>query len=93
MSLTTEASCEMFNPSTNEWSLVSSPAFPRAACGIVSMDDIIYLFGGRNEEFFMTNIECFDIKRNEWRIVDFIPNCHQSSFLKASLLKVPKKFM
>ncbi|KAL9979241.1 hypothetical protein ACROYT_G016873, partial [Oculina patagonica] len=49
-SLTTEASCETFDPSTNEWSLVTSPAFPRAACGIVSMDDIIYLVGGRNEK-------------------------------------------
>lgn len=93
MSLTTEASCEMFNPSTNEWSLISSPAMPRAACGIVSMDDIIYLFGGRNEEYFMKTIECFDVKLNEWHVVDVIPNTHQCSYLEASLLKVSKKFI
>lgn len=92
-SLNTEASCEMFDPSTNEWSLVSSPAFPRAACGIVSMDDIIYLFGGRNEEHLMKTVERFDVQRNEWREVAVMPDSVQCSHLKASLLKLPRKFM
>ena len=92
-SLNTEVSCEMFDPSTNEWSLVVSPAFPRAACGIVSMDDIIYLFGGRNEEYFMKTVECFDVRHNEWREFAVIPNSHQCSHLKASLLKLPTKFI
>jgi len=92
-SLNTEVSCEMFDPCTNEWSLVASPAFPRAACGIVSMDDIIYLFGGRNEEYFLKTVERFDIQRNEWREVVVMPNSHQCSQLKASLLKLPRKFI
>lgn len=92
-SLNTEVSCEMFNPHTNAWSLIASPAFPRAACGIVSMDDIIYLFGGRNEEYFLKTVERFDIQRNEWREVAVMPNSHQCSHLKASLLTLPRKFI
>ena len=92
-SLTTEATCEMFNPSANEWSLVTSPAFPRAASGIVSMDDIIYLFGGRNEEDFMKTVECFDVQRNEWQEVAVMPNSYQCSHLKASIIKLPRKFL
>lgn len=60
-----EVTCEMFDPCTNEWSLVSSPAIPRAACGIVSIDDIIYLFGGQHEECCMETVESFDLKQNE----------------------------
>lgn len=92
-SLNTEVSCEMFDPDTNEWSLVASPAFPRGACGIVSMDDIIYLFGGRNEEYFLKTVERFDVQHNEWHEVAVMPNSHQCSHLNASLLKLPKKFL
>lgn len=91
--LNTEVSCEMFNPSTNEWSLVASPAFPRAACGIVSMGDVIYLFGGRNEEYVLKTVMRFDVQRNEWHEVAVMPNSHQCSHIKASLLKLPRKFI
>ena len=92
-SMTTESSCEMFDPRTNEWSLVSSPAFPRAACGIVSMDDLIYLFGGKNEQTFMQTVDCFDVKRNKWHEVAIIPDSFKCSHLSASLLKLPRKFL
>ena len=92
-SITTEASCEMFDPRTNEWSLVSSPAFPRAACGIVSMDDLIYLFGGKNEQNFMQTVDCFDVKHNKWHEVAIIPDSCKCSHLRASLLKLPRKFL
>lgn len=92
-SQTIESSCEMFNPSTTEWSLVSSPAIPRAACGIVSFDDMIYLFGGRHEGHLMKTVERFDVKRNEWRDIAVMPIVQQCSFLKASLLRLPKRFL
>ena len=92
-SLNTEASCEMFNPSTNEWSLVASPAFPRAACSIVSMGDIIYLFGGRNEEYDLKTVMRFDVQSNEWREVAVMPNSYQCSHIRASLLKLPRKYI
>ena len=92
-SLRTEVSCEMFNSSTNEWSLVASPAFPRAACGIVSMGDIIYLFGGRNEEYELKTVMRFDVQSNKWREVAVMPNKYQCSHMRASLLKLPKKYI
>ena len=92
-SLNTEVSCEMFNPSTNEWSLVASPAFPRAACGIVSMGDIIYLFGGRNEEYVLRTVMHFDVQSNEWREVAVMPNSYPCSHIRASLLKLPRKYI
>ena len=85
-----EVSCEMFDPCTNEWSLVSSPAISRAACGIVSIDDIIYLFGGQHEECCMETVESFDLKQNEWRAVAFMPTEHQRSFHQALVLRLPK---
>ncbi|KAL9974028.1 hypothetical protein ACROYT_G020557 [Oculina patagonica] len=43
-----ETSCEMFDKSLNQWSLVSSPIVPRPACGIVSAGNCVYLFGGED---------------------------------------------
>jgi len=43
MTITTiEPSCEMFELGTKQWSLVSSPLNPRAAYGIVSIDEIVH---------------------------------------------------
>ena len=39
---TVEPSCEIFDPVTNQWSLVSSPCFPRADCSAVSINNIVY---------------------------------------------------
>lgn len=88
-----EASCEVFDPCTNEWSLVTSPVIPRAACGTVSIDDIIYLFGGQHEEHFMNTVESFDLKHNEWRDVATMPIDYQGSFHQASLVRLPKDFV
>lgn len=41
-----EVFCEMFDLCINEWSLVLSFVILCVVCGIVSIDDIIYLFGG-----------------------------------------------
>lgn len=59
--LNIEVFCEMFNFSINEWSLVVSFVFLCVVCGIVSMGDVIYLFGGRNEEYVLKIVMCFDV--------------------------------
>ena len=89
--ITIEPSCEVFDPSTNQWSLVSSPGVPRAACSAVSIDDMVYLFGGEDESDFLDAVECFNIKCNEWYKISTMPE--KVSFLQASLLKLPKKFI
>ena len=94
MTVTTiEPSCEMFEPSTNQWSLVSSPLYPRAAHGVISKDDKIYSFGGEDESLYVDGVECFDVKNNEWKRVGSIPKTMQASYFGAALLKLPKEFL
>ena len=88
---TIEHSCEMFEPSTKQWSLVSSPLNPRAAHGIVSIDYKVYLFGGEDEKFYASGVECFDVNDNKWVEAGFIPV--QASYFGTSLLKLPKEFI
>ena len=88
---TIEPSCEIFDPITNQWSLVPSPGFPRADCSAVSINDIVYLFGGENGTDFLKEVECFDIQKNEWYEIEAMP--HPCTSLQASLLKLPKKFI
>ena len=90
---TIEPSCEMFEPRTDQWSLVCSPLNPRAAHGVVSIDGIVYLFGGENESTHEKDVECFDLKNNEWKIIDNMSLTMQTSFFGTSLLKLPKEFI
>ena len=90
---TIEPSCEMFELSTNQWSLVSSPLKPRAAHGIVSIEDVIYLFGGENEIAYEDTVECFDVKNNEWKRVDSMPSKMYGSYFGTALLRLPKEFL
>ena len=90
---TIEPSCEIFEPRTNQWSLVSSPGMPRAAHCAVSINGIVYLFGGEDEEKYLLGVECFDVASNEWNTVDSMPANMQASYLQASLLKLPKEFI
>ena len=94
MTVTTiEPSCEMFEPSTKQCSLVSSPIVPRAAHGVVSIDDAIYLFGGENESTLENVVERFDMKNNQWKVVGFMPETMQASYFATSALKLPKEFI
>ena len=87
-----EPSCEIYDPSTNQWSLVPSLSICRAASGIVSIGDTVYLFGGEDEKDYGKNkVHCFDIRTKKWHEISTIPK--GLSFLQASLLKLPKKFI
>ena len=88
---TLEVSCEMFDPAVNEWSLVSSPAVPRAACSIISFDNHVYLFGGENTSSKLDSVECYDVQDNKWHHVGTMPE--KLSCVQASLLLIPKKYV
>ena len=90
---TIEPSCEIFDPSINQWSVVSVPECPRAACSAVSIGDIVYLFGGENEKLYQNEVECFNIKSYQWCKIATMPFNSGFSFQQASLLKIPKKFI
>ena len=87
-----EFSCEVFDPCVNQWSLVASPAVPRAASAIASVDETVYVFGGENEERFLDDVEMLDVKSNEWHQISCtLPET--LSYAQASLLKLPKKLL
>ena len=87
-----EFTCEMFDPCVNQWSLVASPAVPRAACAIASVDDTVYVFGGDSQETCLDDIVTFDVKSNEWHEI-FCTLPEPLSHAQASLLKLPKKLL
>jgi len=87
-----EFTCEVFDPCLSQWSLVASPAVPRAACAIASVDDTVYVFGGDNQEACLDDIVMFDVKSNEWHEMSCtLPE--PLSHAQASLLKLPKKLL
>ena len=84
-------SCEMFDPAINQWCLVSSPAVPRAACGVVSFDNHVYLFGGEDTSSKLDSVECYDVQNDKWDQVGTMPD--ELSCLQASLLLIPNKYL
>ena len=88
---TIEVSCEIFNKSLNQWSLVSSPIEPRAACGIVSTENFVYLFGGKDANSELGSVECYVVQEDTWKHVSTMPK--ERSCLQASLLKLPVKYI
>ena len=87
-----EPTCEVFDPFLNQWSSLSSPNVPRAACGIVSVGDTVYVFGGYGEGSALDSVEHYDAKCNEWQKVDTkMPKA--KGFIRASLVKLPKEFI
>ncbi len=88
---TIEGSCEMFDPGVNGWSLVSSPIVPRAACGVISFDNHVYLFGGEDTSFKLDIVERYNVLNDKWHYVGTMPE--KLSCLQASLLRIPNKYV
>ncbi len=89
-----EANCEIFDPAVDQWSLVSSPVVPRAACGIISFDNHVYVFGGERanldgHSIYEDSVECYDIQSDTWQRFGAMPA--SLSCLQASLVLLPKK--
>ena len=85
-------SCEMFDPVQDQWSLVSSPVVPRAACAMVTFDNHLYLFGGEDRTYCKYDIvECYDVQNDKWELCGTMPR--KLACVQASLLLLPKKFL
>ena len=87
-----EASCEVFNLGQDQWSLVSSPVVPRAACAMVSFDDHLYLFGGENaQRQKRDSVERYNVQNDKWELFSTMPE--KLACVQASVLLLPKKFI
>lgn len=84
-------SCEIFIKSTNEWNIVAGPIVPRAACGIVSIEDCVYLFGGEDGETEIGSVECYSFQGGAWRLIGNMPK--PLTCLQASLLQLPMEYL
>lgn len=87
---TIETSCEIFDKSLNQWSLDSSPFIPRASCGMVSVGNCVYLFGGEDgndEQNKLNSVESYNVQEDKWKHVCTMP--FELSCPQASLLQLP----
>ena len=89
---TLHANCEMFDPVLNQWSLVSCPIMPRAACAMVSFNDHLYLFGGEDANWSkLDSVERYDVQNDKWELFGTMPD--KLACVQASVLLLPKKYI
>ena len=73
--------CEMFNPSTNEWQMMPSLNVPRHSSSMVCFQEALYVVGGmknKNRRIRELSVEMFDFKSNEWKEKSSIPVNYES---------------
>ena len=82
--------CEMYDPSTNEWQMMPSLNIPRHSSSMVCFQEALYVVGGlknKNKHSRELSVEVFDFMTNVWEKKSTIPvdyeneeerkkNCH-----------------
>ena len=81
--------CEVYNPSTDEWQLIPSLNAPRHSASMVSFKGALYVVGGLKDRFKSKelSVEILDSDANEWREKSTIPvnNGKQSGLVKSKI--------
>ncbi|MEJ1279525.1 kelch-like 7 [Cricetulus griseus] len=67
------SSCEVYDPATETWTELCSMIEPRKNHGLVFVKDKIFAVGGQNGLGGLDNVEYYDIKLNEWKMVSPMP--------------------
>ena len=68
--------CEMYDPSTNEWQMMPSLNIPRHSSSMVCFQEALYVVGGlknKNKHSRELSVEVFDFKTNVWEKKSTIP--------------------
>ena len=67
--------CEVYNPSTDEWQLIPSLNAPRHSASMVSFKGAMYVVGGLKDlvKSRELSVEILDSDQNEWRKKSTIP--------------------
>ena len=68
--------CEMYDPSTNEWQMMPSLNIPRHSSSMVCFQESLYVVGGlrnKNKHSRELSVEVFDFKTNVWEKKSTIP--------------------
>lgn len=61
--------CEIYNPVSNDWQEICSLSVPRAAAGVASIGNRMYVLGGRSNAASTDTIEYYDEDDNKWHMV------------------------
>jgi len=71
--------CEVYNPSTNEWQLMPSLNVPRQSASMVCFKGALYVVGGlKIDDSRELSVEMFDSEANEWMTTCSIPVSYES---------------
>ena len=67
--------CEVYNPSTDEWQLIPSLKVPRHSASMVCFKGALYVVGGmkHSKKSRELSVEMFDSDANEWKEKSTIP--------------------
>ena len=65
--------CEVYDPSTNEWHLIASLCEPRHSASMVCFNRALYVIGGVKFTDRELSVEVFDSETNEWKVRSTIP--------------------
>lgn len=61
--------CEIYNPECNSWHEVCSLVIPRAVACMASVDNRVYIIGGRSDRVSTDTIEYYDEDAKEWTMM------------------------
>lgn len=67
----------VYDPKERSWSKLTNIPTPKVHSGVVAVDSCIYIIGGFHSESMIdrasSTIDCYDIARNEWSVLDRYP--------------------
>ena len=66
-------SCEAYDATLNQWNMISNNLVPRSYAGIAAFDTSLLVCGGEDSGNFHDTVECYDIEKDRWEIVDKMP--------------------
>jgi N-acetylneuraminic acid mutarotase len=62
-------SAEVYDPSTNSWTLVAPLCHPRSGVGAATIGNHIYALGGYDGQDHLSSVEKYDTESDEWEVV------------------------
>ena len=65
--------CEMYDPTTNEWHMMPSLDLPRHSASMVCFEGSLFVIGGFNNHSRELSVEMFDSSANKWMRKSTIP--------------------
>lgn len=66
-------SCETYDTTLDQWNMISSNIVPRSYAGIAAFDTTLLVCGGEDSGNCHDSVECYDIEKDRWEIVDKMP--------------------